>query len=329
MLFVTDRSRPYRLTRDLPANFGFFLNPHAWQVLKSCRDEAQHLINEAGGRGLIKRRDLHIAAVSGAGAQALDHVTQLARFYGYESESVPVEQVIKPRASGVVRGVMSFDPARFWLKFFGRINSDKITIADFANMSVGFGTSGGAEIRANEQTFRAKRIALIDSEAISHYCPDDLLSGCFETGQDSVIGLTQRSRQRETLFVPEFNLRQFVSGRFARVIGLRGSLDEALSNAAGLLSDFEPGQINALSTRSSLAVKGGGPLAGRAGAGSPLLIAGFGLTAPFLAPALARLIAESLRPEEERLFEGIRPDPDLQRKVRDLPIPMSRTAEVA
>ncbi|MCB9993437.1 MAG: hypothetical protein H6873_07245 [Hyphomicrobiaceae bacterium] len=329
VLLVTDRSRPYRLARDMPASFGFFLNANAWHVLRACRDDGQRLIADIGGRWLVRRRDLHLGAVSAAGAQALDHVTQMARFYGQESESVSSRQVRGSTAGCVVRGVSMFDPARFWLKFRETGRSADISLTDIGGLSLGFGASGGGDISANGQTYRAKRIVLVDNEAIANFSPSDLLASSFAFGQDSVIGLSQRGKERGELYVPEFDLRQFASGRFARIVGISGGRDAALATAVRLLPEFDVRHITAMSSRTTISVRGGGPLAGRGGSARPFVIAGFGLAGPFFAPALARLIADAPTRDEERLFQSIAPDAARQSRTGDLVLPLSLPAGIS
>ncbi|KFC71165.1 hypothetical protein FF80_00608 [Devosia sp. LC5] len=298
VVFVGESRSGFRLPRDLDLSIAPLTRPDSWALLRAAQPVVQKLITRIGGRTSWGRLDPVLFADSAEGQQALAHIRQIAQGFGLAVEKLRPNALSNGREGVVFRDVTMIhrvvaEPALDrWMVQQGASVLDP-------RSDIVVHTDGSGEIRFGEAAISATQCVLADDAAILRHLPAENWPTLLlrrpattiltePTGRiaapvmleiDSGLTLWQR---------PEGGVAAFAPGPMDNVLGKISALLGGTVHRAGQ-SQYE-----------SLITRDGAPAAGRIDGSGPDVLAGFGPSGMFFAPALARWLAGVATEDENR-----------------------------
>jgi hypothetical protein len=298
VVFAGESQSGFRLPRDLDLSIAPLTRPESWALLRAAQPMVQKLITRIGGRASWSRLDPVLFADSAEGQQALAHIRHMAQGFGLAVEKLRPKALAKGRDGVVFRDATMIhravaEPAldRWMLQQGVHILDPRSDIMVHAD--------GSGEIRAGETAISVTQCVLADDAALLRHLPAERWPALMlrrpattiltePTGRiaapvmleiDSGLTLWQR---------PEGGIAAFGPGPMDHVLGEVSALLGGVVHRAGQ-SQYE-----------SLATRDGAPAAGRVNGSGPDVLAGFGPSGMFFAPALARWLAGVATEDENR-----------------------------
>lgn len=287
VLFVGESQSGYRLPRGLDLSAAAVTRPETWALLGHTVPEVLKLVARVGGRRAIRRLDPIVCAEGRLAREALAHVRHMAGAFGLAAERVPGtllgpgREGIHLRDTALLSRPLIEPVLNRWLEQHG-------VLTGTAAIAVRPDGSGEARI-AMDQRVEIGQVVLADDGAILAHLqvgtwPEVLLRRTASTivteptapiaapvmhQLDSGLTLLQQSERGITALGP-------------------GALNPFLTALTVLLGDQRQVRQAGQSSYVQVVPADGAPVAGRVHGRGPDVLAGFGPTGAFLAPAIAR-----------------------------------------
>ena len=317
VIVVGEAEARYRLPRALDLSIGPITRPETWALLSANKADSAKLIGKIGGRNVLRHVDPIFFADGTTAREALGHFSHMARAYGNILEAVAPARAGTDRLSLRIDDCLtinrpSLEPAlEAWL--------GEIGVRRVVPQTVMFGSSGAAEVTFETETIAATKAILIDDTAIMAHLPGWQWPAQLLRRPSATI-LTASSRHLASPIMVQLDsgttLVQHEEGGMAAMgpgtlAAFSARLGSLLAGAGQLQ---QVGQVGF----ESLATGDGAPLLGPCGTDGPTILTGLGPTGAFLAPVLARWLANEATSDEAAWCEARRPDQrGLARSVAD------------
>jgi hypothetical protein len=289
---IGERFSPLRLPPGLGLTVGPITRPESWALLRRLESETLSLLSVAGAASSVTRQPVTFRADLPQTASALDHVRHMAMGHGIKIEPLVAGNGLVIRDAGVISEAALRPAIDNWLAAIGvaRLEASEVTLA--------IPKRGDATVSAGPRSIPARQIILADDTALLTHLTSAQIPSPLET-VEAMIVLTNPARSLPSgpIFFPD---RQAIVS--SRGKGLLVHLLGATAADARLASALE-GELPLvrLATRRlrRLESKDGAPLIGWLKEPKVFIAAGMGPVAPFLAPLVARAIANATLPEEK------------------------------
>ena len=296
---------PYRLPRRLDVSVMPATRPETWALLKQSGAETLKLLGSIG-RGLYERVDPLFVAETPDSAAYLGHMRWVALGLGFAAER-PVEHsltaegtICRIRDAAMLVGGRAAPAIDAWLESAGvRRMPAQVT-------SVVSRRDGTATISMNGVALDAAALVLADDEAILNRLPDTDRHRVLAAGS-CMSTVTEPAKPQSAALIQYLDRDVVVHQRAMKgpVLALaRGDHHSALARVGASIATDQPLRRTGQAVYQSLTTLDGAPLVGRLGRGRMHVVAGLGMSAAFLAPAVARLLAGSPSEQEARYFEA-------------------------
>jgi hypothetical protein len=274
-----DPPSPHRPPRSIDLSAGPITRPATWALLKDTVPETIKLVRGLGS-GLYRRVEPLLVATTDDGREGLGHIRNVAAGFGIPAERYG--EAVRFRDAAVLRPVALHVAAQPWLAAAGVLRCDAggVTIR----------RDGRVRIDMERTSLEAARAVLCDDAAIlGHLGPD---------------GERMRPAQRIAILTePAPSLAAPVMLHVDSGVILRqrqsGAIEAIAPDSLPPLGLPPGARYAGRAAFRTVATVDGAPLAGTIR--NRIVLAGFGVTAAFLAPAIARFIAGASA-EAERLW---------------------------
>jgi hypothetical protein len=294
---------PYRLPRRLDVSVQPATRPETWALLKQSGAEAAKLLGSIG-RGLYERVDPLFVAETRATADYLAHMRWVALGLGIAAERAAEPgltangTVCRIRDAVMLVGGKAEPAIEAWLQDAG-VSLIRASSAAFAQRR-----DGTATIRAGSDVVEAAAVVLADDAAILERLPAGDRHRALTVSAG--IGVLAEPQKPQTAVMIQYLDRDIVVYQRALkgpVLALAGGeAESALARVGASLADRA--RRTGQSIFRHVGTSDGAPLMGRMGKGRMIVIAGLGACAAFLAPAVARMLADAASAEERAYFEA-------------------------
>ncbi len=295
-VLVGDRPSPFLLRRGLSLSAAPLTNPQTWAMLRAVVPETLRILRTLGA-GSFERIDPLLVAHSDASRTLLSHIRHIASGFGIaaERETRGGIEACRLRDSALIDPVRLAELAAPWLAGSG------VAWLPARNAEVTLRRDGGVRIRSGETSLEAAQAVLADDDSLlAHF--GDLLEGAIFTSILTEPAARLRAPLQHHLD-SGVTLLQHGAGQITAIAP--GEADSAAATTAAALA----GQMRRAGEVSYriLATADGGPLFGALRPSRVIAIGGFGAIAPFLAPAIARVLAGAASEPEAAYFSARSP----------------------
>jgi hypothetical protein len=296
----------YRLPRGLDLSAGAITRPETWSLLTALVPETVKLLSRIGGRSAWGRTDPILFADQAAAAEAISHVRHMASAFGIAAERVPPDLIGQGRTAIYLRDCVVLHRASLethldaWL--------DRLGVVRLGG-AVSIHPDGSGSGLAGDIHCSLARVVLADDTALLQHLPADTWPPLLvrEIGNSLLLEpiapmagvVMQQLDTGMTLH------RQPHGGLLA--MG-RGPLDDFSGRLTALLGPERVPRPAGRSQYVSVSSANGATVVGRIGGTGADILAGFGVTGAFFAPAIARWLSGRASAAESAWFEGRRID---------------------
>lgn len=262
---VGRRPSAQRLWRSLPVALPFSVRPESWRILRRSERETVDLLNQIGVRAAASALEASIIADVPQSGEALDHLAHLAAGHGHE---------VRPHAAGWnLRRVLTLDadaiagPLEQWL-----------TAAGVASLEEG-PVDAAMTILADDVAVLA---ALDEASRPAPIATQAVTATLVVSPRSPTVPLQRFVDRGVTLFArPGNTILAFVLGE----------TDIEARLASTLPGPFPMKRLATTRFRRAISLDGA-PVIGRVRRTRQLVVAGFGDSSPFMAPAVGRWLAD-------------------------------------
>lgn len=278
--------------------------PETWALLRQSGAETIKLLGSIG-RGLYERVDPLFVAERRDSAAYLGHMRWVALGLGFAAERA-VDQglttegaICRIRDAAMLVGGRAAPAIEAWLEAAGVRRMP-------AQTSLASRRDGTAAISMNGETWEAAALVLADDEAILNRLPAADRQRVLTTGS-CMSTITEPAKPQSAALIHYLDRDVVVHQRAMKgpVLALaRGDHHSALARVGASIATDQPLRRTGQAVFDTLQTLDGAPLVGRIGRGRMTVVAGLGMSAAFLTPAVARLLAGSPSEEEARYFEA-------------------------
>lgn len=300
---VMDTSVPFRTTSNNGFCFPMLLAPHLWHCTQNGREDALALCRQIGGRRAVASQGLSVASISSYGAESLDHLSQLTRLFGIESERRPSKRLANAISAYAFRGISEINGAHIWRGLGQKFEEWQIPILNMRSVELAF-EENAYQIQLNEKPqFLSKELVLVD-DGVSHFASPDTLAKEFQFKAKTEIAYKDRLTAQSPLFAPEMGMSLSRSNSKVWNVTIAGSRRDAIDGLSTYLRGFKPERVFAMRRKNQLAHLSNFPYFGELRDkqdGTPKAIVGFDNFGPFGTPMLARWIMGALTSDDEGL----------------------------
>ena len=298
---VSEPPSPFQLQRGLDLSASVLTRPETLILLRTVATETSKLLGELG-KGLVDRIDPLFIAETPASAAALLHFRHLGRALGYTIDlqgdrDFPNATMMK------VRGLMRIAQSRLWPALEGWYERHDVRRLSRADTVVTVRRDGSARLAAGSFVVDANTVILADDVAITDH-------------------LTEETRDRSLVLVPTaailvepgkplpapvavFLDRGVVvqeESRFGVSAVVSGDQSTAHARLGASIARAGPVRRAGETVFTSVTTSEGAPLVTTAKGGKATVLAGFGATGAFLAPAIARFVVGKSSADEAAWF---------------------------
>ena len=289
-----------RLQQGLDLSVAALTRPESWALLAQAVPETTKLVARIGKRAALARINPVFFADQAPGQQGLSHIRHMAAAYGMAAERTPMlgdgRMALVLRDAVLLRRPVLEPALARWLSQLGVQQLDP-------GLAVTVAGDGQAHVKLEDEAIAVGQTILADDGAILAHLCEPLWPGLLQRQLASAI-LTQ---QLAPLAAPVmFDLD---SGVVLQQQAEGGVLAQGNGNIAALAARLgplldRPGAFEQAGQASvtQMVTSDGAPALGRIGGTGPDILAGFGPTGAFLAPALARWLCGVASPSENAWF---------------------------
>lgn len=309
---IAETESRYRLPRAIDVSVAPITRPEHWALLTKAVPETRGLLAGIGGRRAMRRLDPVVFAETTTGQEALGHVGHMARGHGFLVDRVTMAKRDRARQAIRIGDALALDrhallaPLEKWLTDAGivRFHPEHATITP----------EGGVDIRTADTETRASRTILVDDAAILRHLPEasrpDVLQ---HIPNASILTSTQNRLAGDVMMDLDTGTTLLQAERQSVAAWGPGNLARFSSRLAPLLDQQGVRQQIGQSGYDALASADGAPIIGSVGESAPIILTGLGSTGAFLAPVLARWLANQAPADEADWCASHRPAPLAER----------------
>ncbi|WP_421760576.1 hypothetical protein [Devosia sp.] len=298
---VSDAPSPFQLQRGLDLSASVLTRPETLILLRSVTAETSKLLNELG-KGLVDRIDPLFIAETPASAAALLHFRHLGRALGLTID-LQADRDLPNATMMKIRGVMRIAQTRLLPALEGWYERHDVRRLSRADTVVTVRRDGSARLAAGSFVVDAKTVILADDVAIIDHLTE-------ETRDRSLVLVPTAAtllEPRKPLPAPvtAFLDRGVVvqqEGRFGVSAVVSGDQSTVHARLGASIARGGPVRRAGETVFTSVTTSDGAPLVTTAKGGKAMVLAGFGATGAFLAPAIARFVVDKSSTDEALWF---------------------------
>lgn len=302
VLYQGESQSGYRLPRGVDLSVAPITRPETWALLQPLTLEARKLIAKIGGRNCISRIDPFFFAHTQAGSDAIGHLRHMAQAF-----KIPVERGRGQLPGSGKQGVLFRDALLLHRASLEPVLDQWLLAAGVHRVQMDTALTlrpdGSAEVLVGSQHFEIGQTILADDAAIVANLSAEQWPASIQRRTASTL-LTEPTRQLAAALMYQLDsgivLTQYARGGIA-ALG-PGSIEEVGKAVRVLLGGDPGGQQAGQSSYERVTTTDGAPVVGRVGGTGPDIVAGFGTTGAFFAPALARWLAGDASEAENNWF---------------------------
>lgn len=300
---IGESDAAFRLTQGADLSAAPLTRPATWALLAHLVPETMRVLSRFGARSAQLRLDPIFYAKGPYGCEALAHIRHVVAGFGHAAERASTEAVGEDHEGLVLRDAVlllrpQLEPLLdTWLTSLGVLALRR------GQAHIEMIPGGGATIAAGENGMEAELAVLADDEAILAHVGGGPLARVAAVAEATSI-LTEPTRPLPSPFMIEIedgaHMLQHPSGSIAAIA--MGAPPAAVPVIGRLLARHQHLRRAGQVAFPRLIPHDGAPLAGPPSGGGPIILAGLGLPAVFLAPAIARWVAGKASPSEAAWF---------------------------
>ena len=291
----------YRLPRGLDLSAGAITRPESWALLAGLVPETVKLLSRIGGRSAWSRTDPIVFADLAAAAEAVSHVRHMASAFGLAAERVPADLIGPGRSAIYLRDcvVLHRSPLEAaldaWLDRLGvvRLTGAASILPD-----------GSASAPAGETHCRIAQVVLADDTALLRHLPADAWPSLLvrEVGNTLLLEPTA-PMAGVVMHQLDSGLTLYRQPHGGLIALGPGSADDFASRLVALLGRERAPRLAGRAQYVSVTTADGAPAVGRLNGTGADILAGFGVTGAFFAPAIARWLCGRASAAENDWFK--------------------------
>jgi hypothetical protein len=299
---VAEPWSPFRLPRRHDVSVAPATRPETWAQLRALTTESRRLLATLG-KGVSERIDPLFVADLPESADALSHMRHMAAAYGYAVERVADRAAAETGATYRVRDAVALVGGRIEPAIGAWLERHGVRSFPTAATAVTLRRDGTARLVLAGEIAEAARVVLADDEAIlRHLDPEERERVLVERRMTAI--LTEPARPLAAPMITYLDrdvaLTQRPKGGILVLAG--GSGAEAEQRVGACFGALSPLRRVGQTSFTTLASRDAAPLAGTVRGQRAIVLAGFGATGAFLAPALARYLAGAATESEAAYF---------------------------
>ena len=292
----------YRLPRGLDLSAGPITRPESWSLLRTLVPETVKLLSRIGGRSAWGRTDPILFADVAAAAEAISHIRHMACAFGIAAERVPPDLIGPGRNAIYLRDTVVLHRAPLeaaldaWL--------DRVGVVRLTG-PVALNPDGSGTAPAGEHQCRIGQAALADDVALLRHIPAETWPALLVRDAGNTLLLEPTAPMAGVV------MQQLDSGLTLHrqphgglVAMGPGAPEDFTARLMALLGSERPLRLAGRAQYVTIATEDGAAAAGRLDGTGPVMLAGFGVTGAFFAPALARWLCSVAEPAEASWFES-------------------------
>jgi hypothetical protein len=301
VVLVSEAPSPFQLQRGLDLSISVFTRPETLILLRTVATETSKLLGELG-KGLIDRIDPLFIAETPASATALLHFRHLGRALGltidlHADREFPKATMMK------VRGVMRIVQSRLRPALEDWYERHDVRRLSRADTVVTVRRDGSARLAAGSFVVDAKSVILADDVAIIDHLTEETRDRNLVLVPTAAI-LVEPGRPLPapvTAFLDRGVIVQQDS-RLGTSAMISGDQATAHARLGASIARHGPVRRAGETVFARVATADGAPLITTARGGKAMVLAGFGATGAFLAPAIARFVVGKATADEAAWF---------------------------
>jgi hypothetical protein len=300
---VGDPWSAYRLPRGFDVSVMPATRPETWALLKRGAAETTRLLRSVG-KNLYERVDPLYVAETEASADYLGHMRWVASGLSFEAERTADRAIAAEGAIYVIRDAAMLTGGRIEPVLEDWLDRLEVKRLPARATTLSFPRQAPAAITFGEMALEAETVVLADDEAILMRLGGTERHALLSAAP-RVSLVTEPARPLSAPLIHYFDrdviLHQETQGAISAIAS--GEADAALPRIAASLSAAGRLRRAGQTLIHTVGTTDGAPLIGRMGRGKATVIAGLGPSAAFLAPIVARVLANSASDDEARYFE--------------------------
>lgn len=280
---------PFRLPRSYDLSVAPATRPETWALLNTLSVETMKLLATLG-KGLVERLDPLAVAETAASMNALLHMRHMAAGYGYAVERVPdaalasTGLVLRLRDVAMLVDGQAGPAIGAWL--------DRLGVRRLAPQATGatLRRDGTARLTDGDTILDAGQVVLADDSAIlSHLDPDERDRALHQRRVTAVLSEPAKPLAAPLMSFIDRDVVLVQRSKGGGILALAGGPeDDAMARIGACIASPKPLKRVGQTSFRTLVTTDGAPLVGPAKGLRAVVIAGFGATGAFFAPALAR-----------------------------------------
>ncbi|MET3926167.1 hypothetical protein [Devosia sp. 2618] len=291
VIFAGESQSGYRLPRCADLSIAPITRPETWALLQTTAPETSKLIAKIGGRRALSRVDPVLFAESAAGKEALSHIRHMALPYRLAAEPVPPNTIGDGRDGLLFRDALVLHRAVLEPRLDTWLTQNNVRrMAESESLIVLH--DGSARLKTNDSTLEIGQTILADDAAIIEHLPHDQWPANLLRKTGSTI-TTEPTKPIAAAVMHHLDDGLTLTQQRQRGITAigHGALDPFSAALEVLLGHGRAFRQAGQSSYDIVTTSDGAPAVGRVqGIGADVL-AGFGPTGAFLAPAIARWLS--------------------------------------
>jgi hypothetical protein len=299
---------PFRLPRSYDVSVAPATRPETWALLNVLSVETMKLLATLG-TGLTERLDPLTMAETTASINALLHMRHMAAGYGYAAERVADASLANTGLVLRLRDVAMLVDSRAgpaigaWL--------DRLGVRRLAPEATGvvLRRDGTARLSAGAAILDAAQTVLADDSAIlSHLDPDERDRALHQRRVSVVLSEPAKPLASPLMSFLDRDVVLLQHGKGGGILALAGGpVDDAMARIGACIGSSRPLKRVGQASFRTLVTTDGAPLVGPAKGLRAIVVAGFGATGAFFAPALARHLAGAASETEKAYLAAREP----------------------
>lgn len=300
VLFVGESQSGFRLPRALDLSMAPLTRPESWALVLSALPVVQKLMTRIGGRTSWGRLDPVLFADSAGGQQALAHIRHMATGFGLAAERLRPNAVAEGRQGVMFRDTTIIHRAIAEPMLERWMIEQGVQLLD-PRGDIVLHADGSGEIHLGQATLSAVQCVLADDAALLRHLPPERWPALLARRQAATI-LTEPTGRIAAPVMVEIDTGLTLWQRPAGGVAAfgPGRMDEVLGGVSALLGGARNVHRAGQSQYEIIATQDGAPAVGRIDGTGPDVLAGFGPSGVFMAPAIARWLAGVASDEESR-----------------------------
>ena len=299
---------PFRLPQRFDLCVAPVTRPETWSLLRATSGETQKLLGTLG-KGLVERIDPLFVADVPASARALSHMRHMANGHGYAAERLVERTLPETGAACRIRDAAILVGGRVEPAVAAWLDHLDLRRLPAATTDVTLRRDGSIRLALGNAVIEANQAGLADDAAILSHLDADERDRVLRLRTLTAI-LTEPTKPLAAPLIHYLDRDVVLLQRTGRggILALAGGSDvDARVRAGTCLGALAPTRCVGQASVRTLVTLDGAPLVGFAKGLRAIVLAGFGSTGAFFAPALARHLAGAATETERAYFSAREP----------------------